>query len=231
MANSPNKCNGVVTGSLPGGLVMTTYTHEDGLVCYRPGPYGAIVGSLVESTFEVKFGLCEHEPIRVTPPKAAAAPAKPAVKPAGTIVHKVQPLAKIPAALSVQAILAAAERKNMPAPPRPARLASPKEDVMPDAETIARAAKPPKIKSDLSTAPAIAQAAAKIPFEDGVFDGDTSLLTPEEIRELSEGPRHEPISTGKPMNPFDSGFDAGRPSPEEAKAPRRKKGPVSVFDM
>ena len=100
------------------------------------------------------------------------------------------------------------------------------KDEMPDAETIARAAKPPRLpRSDFATSPAVAQAATKVPHENR-WDGDTEGLSEEDLEALRNP---EPIlPTGRAISPFEAGFDAGR----EPKEVKRKPGkPVSVFDM
>jgi hypothetical protein len=218
-----NTCNGVVSG-LMSNISMITYTHSDGFQCFRP-TFNAELGSTVESTWEIKCGLCEHEITKVTPPYVAPA----AVKPLPTIVRTVKPPAVVPPQLSVQAILAAAERKKLPKPPPPPpRLALPKEDVMPTEEEIARAARPPKLKSDLSTAPALVKEAMKIPFEDR-FDCDMDGMSEADLAALRNP---EPLHTsgGKPVSPFANEFTA-KPSPEDEKKARRGIRPVSVFDI
>lgn len=215
-----NTCMGKVEAILLGTFSTITYRHESGEVCVRPAPGNWPVETIVYSTFEKEHGFCEHS---IEKSVAAGMPA-PVMKPAATIIKKPQPPAVVPPQLSVQAILAAAERKKLPKPPPPPpRLALPKEYVMPTAEEIARAAKPPKIKSNMATAP---QRSSDALEAEAMFDGDVSGLTAAEIAEL-RGPRRVEAPTGQAISPFDSNFDAGRNPKEPA---RRSNKPISVFD-
>src|SRR5258708_13370976 len=85
-----------------------------------------------------------------------------------------------------QNILQTIERKSQPTPnaqPKAApRLALPKEDEPVSADVIERAKVPPKIKVDVSTAPAGARAAAKMPivqrYEYRLDENELPELTP-----------------------------------------------------
>jgi hypothetical protein len=190
------KAKGIVTGSLVGIASMILYTHEDGSQCPRPGPREIPIGTLIESEFSVESGLCEHFIVSVTEPKPVP----------------------VPKVLTVADILQHVEAKK--AQPKQPSLALPKEDAPVDEATIARAKVPPRIKSNIATAPAAIQAAAKIPLEE-IFDGDLEGYTANELAEL-RGSR-----TYEPMNPFDSNFVVERPSAPQV---RRGNKPQSVFD-
>jgi hypothetical protein len=179
------------------------------------------VGTIVHSEFEIikideLRSICEHVIVSIELPKPQAkAPAPP------------KPLPHVPdAPLTVEQIVQRVEQRKQ------LRAAIPKEDEPVSEEIVERAKVPPKIKSDFATAPAVVQAVLKVPLEQR-FDGDLSAYSPEEIEELTQGPRVElqHIGGGKPTNPFDSGFDVERPSAPQQPGPKRKKsGPVSVFD-
>ncbi len=189
---------------------MIEYAHEDGTVCARPGPRGIPVGSLIESTFELSYGVCEHviEAVHEFAPETEPEP---------------QPQ------ITVQNILQTIERKSQPTPnaqPKAApRLALPKEDEPVSADVIERAKVPPKIKVDVSTAPAGAQAAAKMP----IVQRYEYALDEDELRELNSiRGFHEPIGGSAPVSPFDSKFSA---SPTATQQPQVKRNrPISVFD-
>src|SRR5258706_14422107 len=138
------KAKGIVTGSLAGIASMILYTHADGSQCPRPGPRDLPIGTLIESDFSVESGLCEHLIVSVTEPKPVP----------------------IPKVLTVADILQHVEAKKT----QPKRAALPETDVVSE-EIIAKAKIPPRIKSNIGTAPAATQAAAKVSLEQR-FDGD-----------------------------------------------------------
>ncbi len=199
------KAKGVVTGSLVGIASMIIYTHEDGSQCPRPGPRDLPIGTLIESEFSVESGLCEHLIVSVKEPKPVP----------------------VPKVLTVADILQHVEAKKT----QPKRAALPEADVVSE-EIIAKAKIPPRIKSNISTAPAAVQAVMKLPV-DARFDGDLSGYSPEEIAELTRGPRteYEPIGDGEPVSPFFNDFSASPTKPQQGPGPvRGGNKPVSPFD-
>ena len=54
------KVNGIVTSRLLNITSMIEYAHDDGRICARPGSVDLAVGTLVESEWQVQYGLCEH---------------------------------------------------------------------------------------------------------------------------------------------------------------------------
>ncbi len=184
---SSNKCNGLVMVSALPGISLILYTHVDGSQCSRPGPPYLTVGALVESEFENSFGICEHSIVAIheLAPEFEPEP-----------VRQLQ--------VTVQNILQTVDRRK----------AQPKVTTFKDEpasdEIIAKAKIPPKIKVDLSSAPAIAQAAARMPI-DRRYEFD---LDEDEMREVNSiRGIDEPISDGgQPVNPFDRSFNPERPS-------------------
>jgi len=192
------------------GIRFITYTHADGLVCPRPGPSGIPLGTVVLSEFEVikiddSRSICEHAIVSTEEPRPVVQAAVP--------VRSATPVQPVKALTVDQIVKQVEQRKTQ-------RAALPQVDAPVDEATIARAKVPPKIKSDISTAPAAIQR---------IFDGDIEGLTASEIAELTRGPRTEVESgDGEPLNPFSNDFSA---SPQQSQGPvRRGNKPQSVFD-
>lgn len=91
-------------------------------------------------------------------------------------------------------------------------------------DVIQRAKIPPKIRSNPSTVPV---RTLDVPFENR-YEYD---LNEDELRELNSVRHVEPISTGQPVSPFSSGFNAGRTSQQPSEVRRKPGKPVSVFDL
>ena len=92
-------------------------------------------------------------------------------------------------------------------------------------EVIAKAKIPPKIRRDPLTTPT---RMADVPVENRFeFDLDES-----ELREINNirGIADEPVSTGQPVSPFSSGFNAGRSTQQPLEVKRKPEKPVSPFD-
>src|SRR5258706_2785906 len=199
---------GIVNGNLAGICSMIQYSDKGA----RPGSISFQVGSKWRSTVEVVGGLCEHEVTDIREPVAPRP--EPIRQPLPTLQTK---------PLTVQSILATVEKRTAKA-----RTVLPKEDAPVDEATIKLAAIPPRIKSNIATAPAATQAAAKVPLEQR-FDGDLEGYSQAEIEELMRGPREvESVGDGEPLSPFDSSFSA---SPAQQQPTRKAGKPVSRFDM
>jgi hypothetical protein len=217
VSNDKKIARGTVTGSVFG--LCTNVAYEDG--CQRPGDKNLVTGSVVISEALVVNGICEHTVLKVCEPKTVEVREVPKPQPKRQVIP-VQPVA-----VTVDQIVRQAEqRKAQP------RLAVPKEDAPVSADVIEAAKRPPKLRNDLSTAPAAIQAVMRLPV-DARFDDSLDGYTQEEIDELMDGPREvEPIASGSPMNPFDSNFVVERPSaPQQQQVPRRGNRPVSKFDL
>jgi len=188
------------------------------------------VGTIVHSEFEVikiddLRSICEHTITSTEEP----APPKPQPK-AQPVRKPVQPVRPATQQLTVQSILQTVEQRKAQPKAQP-RLTVPEVDATVSADVIEAAKRPPKLRSDLSTAPAAIQAVMRLPVE-ARFDDSLDGYTQEEIDELMNGPREfEPIASGSPVNPFDSNFNVPRPSASQTQQQARKAGkPVSVFD-
>jgi hypothetical protein len=69
-----NKCNGLCTANV-GGISVVEYGHEEGHICVRPAK-GLMVGTFVESLFQIVDQICEHTIVAAYEPDAPETPAK-----------------------------------------------------------------------------------------------------------------------------------------------------------
>jgi hypothetical protein len=183
-----NNCNGIVMNHLAGIASMIVYTHEDGSQCSRPGPITLPLGALIESEFEVVYGLCEHVVISVNTFDDLESEPEPVAKPTLTSAPK----------SAVDGAIAA---------PQPHVADKPVS-----ADVIERAKVPPKIKSNFSTAPPAvraAVAAATAATKTANLDRYEFPISPEDAAELSRIHNGTDIEVGggAAVNPFSSNFD------------------------